>query len=61
MTQDRRLSDEDQARVNQYLNQPIYRVQRKAFRPWLLLGIILLVMTALSLLSYLLAYLHGVV
>ena len=55
------LSSEDQARVEQYLNRPTHRIDRKPFRPWLLLGVILLVMTGLSLFSYLLAYLHGVV
>ena len=56
-----KLSQEDQARVEAYLSRPNHQVERKPFRPWLLLAIILGVMTGLSLLSYLLAYLHGVV
>jgi len=55
------LSSEDQARVEQYLNRPTHQIDRKPFRPWLLLAVILLVMIGLSLFSYLLAYLHGVV
>lgn len=55
------LNSEDQARVERYLNRPTHRIERKPFRPWLLMGVIVLVMTFLSLFSYLLAYLHGVV
>ncbi|MGH1439597.1 MAG: DUF3094 family protein [Cellvibrionaceae bacterium] len=55
------LNSEDQARVDQYLSRPNHRVDRKPFRPWLLLGVIVLVLTGLSLFSYLLAYLHGVI
>lgn len=55
------LNSEDQARVEQYLQRPTHQVERKPFRPWLLLGVILLVMTGLSLFSYLLAYMHGVI
>ena len=32
-----RLSSEDQQRVNEYLNAPQHRVERKPFRPWFLL------------------------
>jgi len=55
------LNPEDQARVDQYLSRPNHRVERKPFRLWLLLGVIVLVLTGLSLFSYLLAYLHGVI
>jgi len=55
------LNPEDQARVEEYLNRPNHRIDRKPFRPWLLLGVIVLVLTGLSLFSYLLAYLHGVI
>jgi hypothetical protein len=55
------LDDEDLARVDKYLSRPNHQVDRKPFRPWLLLGVIFIVMTVLSLFSYLLAYLHGVV
>lgn len=55
------LSAEDQARVDSYLNRPNHQVNRKPFRPWLLLGVIVVVLTALSLLSYGIAWWHGVV
>lgn len=55
------LTEEDQARVKRYLERPNHRIERKAFRPWLLLFIIMGTMVGLSLFSYLLAYLHGVV
>ncbi|MGH1487183.1 MAG: DUF3094 family protein [Cellvibrionaceae bacterium] len=61
MTDNKQLNEEDLARVESYLNRPNHRIERKPFRPWLLLLIIVLVMTGLSLFSYLLAYLHGVI
>ena len=61
MVKEKRLSEEDQLRLSKYLQQPIHQVERKPFRPFLLLSIILLIMTGLSLFSYLLAYLHDVV
>ncbi|GAA5524397.1 hypothetical protein Maes01_00954 [Microbulbifer aestuariivivens] len=58
---DNKLSDEDQARVDQYLNSGVHRVERKPFRPFLLLGVIVMVLTALSLVSWLIARSKGVV
>jgi hypothetical protein len=55
------LNDDDLARVDKYLSRPNHQIDRKPFRPWMLLGIILIVMTALSVFSYILAYFHGVV
>lgn len=55
------LSAEDQARVDRYLSRPNHQVDRKPFRPWLLLGIIVAVLTVLSLISYAIAWWHGVV
>lgn len=55
------LSDEDQDRVDRYLNRPIHQVERKPFRPWLLLGVIVIVMTVLSVFSYGIAWWHGVI
>lgn len=55
------LSTEDQARVDDYLNRPNHQIERKPFRPWLLMGIIVLVMTFLSLFSYLLAFVNDVI
>lgn len=56
-----KLYPEDQAKVDAYLNRPNKRIERKPFRPWLLLGVIVIVMTVMSLFSYYLAYQHGVV
>lgn len=55
------LNAEDQARVDSYLQGAIHTVDRQPFRPWLLLGIIVAVLTALSFLSYGIAWWHGVV
>jgi hypothetical protein len=43
------------------LNSPIHQVERKPFRPWLLLGVIVCVMTVLSVFSYGIAWWHGVI
>jgi len=56
-----RLSPEDQARVDAVIHSGVNQVSRKPFRGWLLLGIILLVLTFLSVFSYGLAWYHGVV
>jgi hypothetical protein len=55
------LTPEDQEKVDRYLNSPIHQVERKPFRPWLLLGVIVCVMTVLSVFSYGVAWWHGVV
>jgi hypothetical protein len=55
------LSDEDQGRVDSYLSGPNHQVDRQPFRPWLLLGVTVVVLTVLSLLSYAIAWWHGVV
>lgn len=56
-----RLSPEDQARVNSVTSRGVNSVERAPFRGWLLLGIILVVLTGLSIFSYVLAWKHGVV
>jgi len=56
-----KLSEEDQQRVNSYLERPIHQVERKPFRPFLLLGVIVVVMTVLSVFSYGIAWWHQVV
>ncbi len=56
-----KLSPEDQARVDAVINTGVNDVERKPFRPWLLLGIILLVLTVLSGISYFLAWQQGAV
>ena len=57
----KKLSDEDQAKVDAYLKRGYNDIERKPFRPFLLLGVILVVLTALSLLSLLIARTKGVV
>lgn len=56
-----KLSPEDQARVDSVITRGVNSVERKPFRVWVLLGVILLVLTLLSLFSFLLAWMHGVV
>ncbi len=50
-----RLSPDDQARVDQYLSAPQHQVQRRPFKPWRLLLIILTIVAGLGLLSRLLS------
>ncbi|MGK9067135.1 DUF3094 family protein [Stutzerimonas chloritidismutans] len=50
-----RLSPEDQKRVEHYLSAPQHQVERKPFRPWLLLLLVLFVVIGLGLLSRLLS------
>lgn len=57
----KKLSDEDQARVDKYLRSGVNDVERKPFRPLLLLLVIVGVLTLLSLLSVLIARTKGVV
>jgi len=45
------LSPEDQRRVDEYTHTGIHSVERKPFRPWVLLLVLLAVTTLLSLLS----------
>lgn len=50
-----RLNPEDQRRVDEYLNAPQHRVERRPFRPWLLLLLVVAVTVGLGLLSRLLS------
>ncbi len=56
-----RLSPEDQARVDRYLSSNINDVERKPFRPLLLLAIVFLVLGLLTVVAYLFAKFQGVV
>lgn len=56
-----RLSEEDQAKVDKVISSGVNSVERAPFRPWRLLGIILLVLTLLSLVSYWIALQDGLV
>ncbi|VVN90014.1 DUF3094 family protein [Pseudomonas fluorescens] len=52
-----RLNPDDQKHVEEYLQLPQNRVERRPFRPWLLLVVVLAVTIGLGLLSRLLSYL----
>jgi hypothetical protein len=52
-----RLNPDDQRRVEEYLQAPQRQVERRPFRPWLLLVVVLAVVIGLGLLSRLLSYL----
>lgn len=52
-----RLTPEDQQRVDHYLQAPQHQVERKPFRPWLLLVLVLAVTIGLGLVSRLLSQL----
>ncbi|NBB12014.1 DUF3094 family protein [Pseudomonas sp. SLFW] len=52
-----RLNPDDQKRVEEYLQAPQHQVERRPFRPWLLLMVVLVVVIGLGLLSRLLSYL----
>ena len=51
------LSDEDLARVEQYLSSPIHQVERKPFRPYFMMLALVGVVTGLSLVSLLISWL----
>lgn len=55
------LSEQDLERVERYLNSPNHQVERKPFRPWLLLGFLVLVLAFFSFFSVGLAWWHGVI
>ena len=61
LTDENRLSPEDQARVNKVINSGVNQVERGPFRVWRLLLSIWVVLVALSLFSYGLASWYGVV
>ncbi len=50
-----RLSEEDMQRVEKYLQSPVHSVERKPFRPWLMMLGLVGVIIALSLLSLLIS------
>ena len=52
-----RLNPDDQRRVEDYLRSPQHQVERRPFRPWLLLVLLLVVVIGLGLLSRLLSHL----
>ena len=50
-----RLNPDDQHRVDQYLSAPQHQVERRPFRPWFLLFIVLAAVIGLGILSRLLS------
>ncbi|MBT8140100.1 MAG: DUF3094 domain-containing protein [Gammaproteobacteria bacterium] len=52
-----KLSAEDLERVARYLRSPVHQVERKPFRPWLMMLLLLATVGALSLLSLLISWL----
>jgi hypothetical protein len=51
-----RLNPDDQQRVEEYLQTSQHQVERRPFRPWLLLIVVVAVTVGLGLLSRLLSY-----
>jgi hypothetical protein len=60
MTDEPRLSPEDQAKVDEFVSSGINAVERKPFRPIRLLFILIAVVSSLSVLSLLFAHNVGV-
>ena len=52
-----RLNPDDQKHVEEYLQLPQNQVERRPFRPWLLLAIVVVAVIGMGLLSRLLSYL----
>ena len=52
-----RLNPDDLKRVEEYLQLPQNQVERRPFRPWLLLTILVIAVIGMGLLSRLLSYL----
>jgi Protein of unknown function (DUF3094). len=50
-----KLYPEDQARVDQVLSEGIYKVERKPFRFWGLMAILISMLVLISIVGYLLA------
>ncbi|MCD9458135.1 DUF3094 family protein [Marinibactrum halimedae] len=55
------LNSNDQRNVDKYVSSGINAVERKPFRPWLLLGVILLTMLLFSALAWWIGWFAGVV
>jgi len=55
----KKLSDEDMARVSEYLNLPHHRRERAPFRPWLLMLVLTIVVIGMTVISLLYAAQHG--
>ena len=60
MDRDTRLYPEDQAKVDEFLSKGVNSVERKPFRPFLLLLILFIIVTGISVFSLYLASVVGV-
>ncbi|MDO3386740.1 DUF3094 family protein [Gilvimarinus sp. SDUM040013] len=56
-----KLSAEDQARVDSVLHRGVNSTERKPFRVWTLFAALLALLTVMSLISFYIAWRHGVV
>ncbi|HRF88505.1 MAG TPA: DUF3094 family protein [Pseudomonadales bacterium] len=56
----KKLSEEDMARVAEYLNLPQHRRERQPFRPMALLMVLVVIVVGMSLVSLWYAKAHGV-
>ncbi|MBI2783889.1 MAG: DUF3094 family protein [Gammaproteobacteria bacterium] len=54
-----KLSEEDLARVREYLNSPIHQVERQPFRPLRLLLVLWIVVSLISGFALLFAWMQG--
>lgn len=61
MQRQRKLSPEDQAKVDQFLNEGYNDVERREFRPGVLLLVLVVVLLMISGVAYLIALSVGVV
>lgn len=61
MVERKQLSDEDMARVNEYLSSPTHQVKRKPYRFFVLLAVCWAVVAALGGFAYLFAKMMGFV
>ena len=58
-TKNRQLSDEDMARVEEYLSSPVHQVERKPYSPWKLLLVLWVVVSTLGGVAVLFAWSKG--
>ena len=56
----KKLSEEDMARVSEYLNLPQHRRERQPFRPLALLMVLVVIVVGMGLVSLWYAKAHGV-
>ena len=60
MAEEKQLSDEDMKRVEQYLRSGYNDTERKPFRPFKLMLMLLVVVSSLSVLSVFIARVNGI-